>query len=320
MSHDHHHPHGDHDHAHHDHGHEHAGLGHHHAPQTFDRAFAIGTLLNVGFVVVEFSYGFLANSLALIADASHNLSDVAGLLIAWGSMVLARRIPTARYTYGMRGTTILAALTNAVLLLIVTGAVAWSALLRLFSPEPVASGTIMVVAAIGIVINGFTAWLFARGSQSDLNVRGAYLHMASDAAVSIGVVAAGAAIYWTGWLWLDPAVTLVISAVIVVGTWGLLRQSASLALDAVPPTVDPEAVRAYLQKVSGVTALHDLHIWAMSTTEIALTCHLVMPAGSPGDAALSVIADELEDRFGIGHATIQVECGAGCVLESDHVV
>ena len=314
--------HGHHDHRGHDHGHDHAHHGHSHAPASFDRAFSIGTVLNIGFVAVEFAYGLIGNSLALIADAGHNLSDVAGLLIAWGSAVLARRIPTARYTYGLRGSTILAALANAALLFVVTGAIAWEAVLRFMTPQPVATGTMMVVAAVGIVVNGATAWLFAGGRKSDLNIRGAYLHMAADAAVSLGVVVAGAAIAFTGWLWIDPLVTLGISSVIVVGTWDMLRQSASLALNAVPVGIDPARVRDYLRAQPGVTALHDLHIWAMSTTETALTCHLVMPAGYPGDAALACIAQDLKQRFAIGHSTIQVEDGKGkaCVLEPDHVV
>jgi cobalt-zinc-cadmium efflux system protein len=315
------HDHGGHDHAHHDHSAHHHGHSHP-VPARFDRAFAIGTALNVGFVAVEFSYGVLGNSLALIADAGHNLSDVAGLLVAWGSSVLARRLPTARYTYGLRGTTILAALGNAALLFVVTGAIAWEAILRFMAPQPVATGSMIVVAAVGIAVNGVTAWLFQSGSKSDLNLRGAYLHMAADAAVSAGVVVAGVLIAATGWLWVDPAVTLVISAVIVVGTWDMLRQSTNLALDAVPAGIDPGAVRKHLQALPGVASIHDLHIWAMSTTETALTCHLIMPAGYPGDGALACIADDLKRDFAIGHATIQVEDGKGtvCALEPDHVV
>ncbi|HET9149277.1 MAG TPA: cation diffusion facilitator family transporter [Alphaproteobacteria bacterium] len=308
-----------HDHGHHGHSHGHA---HAHAPVSYDRAFAIGVALNLGFVAIEATYGILGNALALVADAGHNLSDVLGLLMAWASTALARKLPTARYTYGLRGSTILAALANAAFLLIVTGAIAWEAVLRFLTPEPVASTTMMIVAAAGVIVNGVTAWLFAGGRKADLNIRGAYLHMAADAGVSVGVVVAGALIAWTGLLWIDPAVTVAISAVIVVGTWNMLRQSLDMALDAVPARIDPGEVRRHLESLDGVAAIHDLHIWAMSTTETALTCHLVMPGGNPGDAALARIADDLYHRFGIGHATIQVETGEGgvCALEPDHVV
>ncbi len=309
----------------HDHGHTHgAGLGHghHHAPRDFGRAFAIGVSLNVAFVVVEAIYGFLANSIALLADAGHNLSDVFGLLIAWGASVLHGRAPSTRFTYGLRSTSILAALVNAIVLLIAVGAIAIEAIQRFGAPEPVAGMTIIIVAAIGVVINAVTAWLFMRGAEGDLNIRGAFLHMAADAAVSLGVVVAGIAILLTGWRWIDPAVSLIIAGVIVWGTWGLLRDSTNLAMHGVPAGIDPVEVRRYLETRSGVARIHDLHIWPISTTETALTCHLVMPDGFPGDEFLAATAEELRVKFGIGHATLQVERGdsAPCCLEPDHVV
>jgi len=306
------------------HSHDHAhGAAHISAQAAHDRAFAVGTLLNAGFVLIEGFYGFIAHSMALLADAGHNLSDVAALLIAWGASALARQRPSSRFTYGYRGSSILAALLNAVILLIAVGAIGLESVRRLIEPGPVASLTVIVIAAIGIVVNGVTTLFFLRGRHGDLNIRSAYLHMAADTLVSVGVVVAGAVIMLTGWAWLDPAAGLVIVAVIVVGTWDLLRQSMRLALDAVPPSIDPEAVRGYLRAVSGVAELHDLHIWPMSTTETALTCHLVMPAGHPGDAMLSRVAVELRERFHIQHATIQVETGDPahpCELVPDHVV
>jgi cobalt-zinc-cadmium efflux system protein len=303
----------------HDHDH---GLGHGHAPKSFGFAFAVGTALNVGFVAVEAVYGILANSMALFADAGHNLSDVLGLLIAWGAAVLAKRLPTARYTYGLRSSSILAALVNAVLLLVAVGAIMLEAVRRLAHPEPVAEVTVMVVAGIGIVVNGLTAWLFASGRKGDINIKGAFLHMAADAAVSAGVVLAALVILFTGWARLDPVVSLVIAAVIIWGTWGLLRDSVNMSLDAVPPGIDPAEVRAYLADLSGVADLHDLHIWPMSTTETALTCHLVMPGGHPGDGYTACVTRELHHRFGIGHATLQIEVDedVACTLAPDHVV
>jgi cobalt-zinc-cadmium efflux system protein len=321
---DHHH---DHDHHRHDdrdghshHGHGHAG--HSHAPATFGHAFAIGIALNVIFVLVETGYGFVANSTALLADAGHNLSDVLGLAVAWIAAVLSRRPPTPRLTYGLRNTSILAALLNAVLLLIASGAIILEAVQRLLHPEPVATMTVIVVAAIGIAINGVTAWLFAAGRDSDLNIRGAYLHMAADAAISAGVVVAGGAILWTGWLWLDPLASLGIVAIIVVGTWGLLRESTAMSLAAVPAAIDPAGVRAYLAGLPDVASIHDLHIWPMSTTETALTAHLVMPHGHPGDGFLAEACRELLRRYGIGHATLQIEVATtvACALAPDHVV
>jgi cobalt-zinc-cadmium efflux system protein len=297
-------------------------LGHVHAPASFGTAFAIGIGLNLTFVAVEFIYGVLANSVALIADAGHNLSDVLGLVIAWVASALTKRTPSSRYTYGLGGSSILAALFNAVLLLVAVGAIAWEAVLRLFHPEPVASGTVMIVAAIGILVNGVTAWLFSSGRKGDLNIRGAFLHMVADAAVSAGVVVAGMIILYTGWLWLDPLTSLVIVGVIVWGTWSLLRDSLAMSVDAVPASIDPQAVRSYLSSCAGVTAVHDLHIWPLSTTENALTAHLVFPGGHPGDEFLLMAATELRRRFGIGHTTLQIEISeeTACHLAPDHVV
>jgi cobalt-zinc-cadmium efflux system protein len=305
----------------HDH-HDHSHAGHAHAPANFGRAFAIGIGLNAAFVLVEAGYGFVSNSTALLADAGHNLSDVLGLVVAWIAAVLSKRPPTPRLTYGLRNTSILAALLNAVLLLIAAGAIILEAVQRLLHPEPVASMTVITVAAIGIVINGVTAWLFASGRDGDLNIRGAYLHMAADAAVSAGVVAAGVLILMTGWLWVDPVTSLLIVAVIVWGTWGLLRESTAMSMAAVPSTIDPAAVRDYLAGLPGVVSIHDLHIWPMSTTETALTAHLVMPAGNPGDTFLVETCRRLSRDFKIGHATLQIEIAttARCALEPDHVV
>jgi len=304
------------------HSHEHAH-SHAHGPGSHDTAFAVATLLNAAFVIVEGTYGLIGHSVALLADAGHNLSDVAALLIAWAASALARQRPSTRFTYGYRGSSILAALLNAVILFIAVGAIGLESVQRLIEPGPVASLTVVVVASVGIVVNGITALLFLRGRHGDLNIRSAYVHMAADTLVSVGVVAAGAVIMATGWVWIDPAAGLVIVAVIVVGAWDLLRQSMRLALDAVPAAIDPEAVRRHLGGLSGVVELHDLHIWPMSTTETALTCHLVMPAGHPGDAMLARLAVELRERFAIQHATIQVETGDPahpCELVPDHVV
>jgi cobalt-zinc-cadmium efflux system protein len=293
-----------------------------HAPASFGTAFAVGIALNLTFVAVEFVYGVLANSMALVADAGHNLSDVLSLAIAWIASVLARRPPSARLTYGLGGSSIVAALFNAVLLLVAVGAIAWEAILRLLHPEPVASGTVMIVAAVGILINGATAWLFASGRKGDLNIRGAFLHMVADAAVSAGVVAAAAVILVTGWLWLDPLTSLVVVGLIVWGTWSLLRDSLAMSVSAVPAAIDPQAVRRYLESRPGVAAVHDLHIWPMSTTETALTAHLVLPRGHPGDEFLMQATTELRHRFGIGHTTLQIEVSAetACQLAPDHVV
>lgn len=297
---------------------------HHHAhqPSDFGRAFAIGTVLNLAFVILEAAFGLISGSMALLADAGHNLSDVLGLVIAWIAAILARRPPSGRYTYGLRRSSILAALFNAVFLLVAVGAIAWEAILRLINPEPVSGLTVIVVAAIGIAVNGFTALLFASGRKGDLNIRGAYLHMAADALVSVGVVIGGLLILFTGWLWLDPAISLAIVVIIVAGTWSLLSNSLAMSMDAVPPGIAIDQVRDFLVQSKGVTAIHDLHIWPMSTTEVALTAHLVMPDGHPGDAFLAQIAEELRAHHGIHHATLQIETDASaqCVLEPDHVV
>ncbi len=307
-----------HEHAHHDHA------GHSHRPGIEPgRAFAIGVALNTVFVVVEAGFGIFANSLALLADAAHNLSDVLGLLLAWGAASLARRAPSARFTYGLRGSTIMAAFANAVLLLVACGGIAWEVIGRFDAPAQT-SGTVMIwVAAAGVVINAATAALFLRDRKRDLNVRGAYLHMVADAAVSMGVVIAGAAILLTGWQWLDPVVSIAIVGAILFGTWGLLRDSLALSLQAVPHGVEPAAVRAHLAALAGVSEIHDLHIWAMSTTENALTAHLVMPAGHPGDAFLNDLGRTLAERFGIHHATVQIEVGdttERCELAPEHRV
>lgn len=326
--HDHAHPHGGHGagahaHAHGEaHSHAHGAGGHVHVPANFGTAFAIGIALNSAFVILEAIYGYASGSIALVADAGHNLSDVLGLGAAWAAAVLSKRPPSPRFTYGLRGSSILAALFNAVFLLVAVGAIAWEAIMRLVTPEPIAGFTVIVVATVGILINGLTAWLFASGSKGDLNIRGAYLHMLADAAISAGVVVAAVVIVLTGWLWLDPLVSLVISAVIVWGTWSLLRESTAMSLNAVPRGIDPAAVRGYLAQCAGVQGVHDLHIWPMSTTEIALTCHLVIPAGPPGDAYLMDVAQRLYRDFGIEHATIQVETdpNSPCALAPDHVV
>ncbi len=309
RKHGHQHDHGhDHGHAHgHTHGHGHHGHdhGHSHAPANFGAAFAIGAALNIGFVVAEAAAGILTGSLALIADAGHNLADVLGLLLAWAAVILAKRAPTARRTYGLRKATILASLANAGLLLVGVGVMAWESLIRLENPQPVATGWMAAVAAGGVVINTITALMFMRGRKDDMNLRGVYLHMAADAAISAGVVVAALAIYLTNWLWLDPAVTLAVLAVIVAGTWGLLRDSLDLALDAAPRGINPIQVREALVALPGVASVHHVHIWAMSTTEIALTAHLVAPGA--GGELLKRAAATLKDQFGIGHVTLQIE-------------
>ena len=287
--------------------HDHSGHGHSHAPKDFGRAFLIGIILNTGFVIVEAVYGWISGSMALIADAGHNLSDVLALLLAWGASVAAKRPPNERFTYGYKSSTILAALANAALLLVAIGAIAFETAHRISNPQPVQGMTMVIVAGIGIAINTGTALLFLRGREHDLNIRGAFLHMAADALVSLGVVLAGIAIIYTGALWIDPAVSLVIVAVIAWGTWGLLKDSVAMSLLAVPKGISEKSVRTYLASLDGVEAVHDLHIWPMSTTETALTAHLVMPAGHPGDEFLSEVADELEHHHRIHHATIQIE-------------
>lgn len=303
----------------HNHGPAHT---HSHAPASFGRAFALGTSLNILFVIAEVVFGFIGNSTALLADAGHNLSDVLGLVVAWVAATLSQRAPTTRFTYGLRSTSILAALFNAMFLLAAVGAIAWEAVPRIAHPEPVAGKTVIVVAIVGVIINGATAWLFASGRKDDLNIRGAFLHMAADAAVSAGVAIAGIFILTTGWSAIDPIVSLVICAIIMWSTWGLLRDSVRMSLAAVPPGVQPSEVRAYLEQRVGVARLHDLHIWPISTSETALTCHLVMPGGHPGDAFLIETARELRHRFSIGHSTIQIETSeeTACILAPDDVV
>ena len=325
--------HGHDDHDHHDHGHDdqshhghtHHGHGHHghsHAPASFGLAFFVGITLNSGFVLLETAYGLIAGSMALVADAGHNLADVLGLALAWWATNLAQKAPSARRTYGFKRSSILASLVNAVVLLIGVGGIAVEALRRLAVPAPVDGDTVVWVAAVGIAINGFTALLFMSGSKGDLNIRGAFLHLAADAVVSLGVVVAGVVIGLTQWLWLDPVTSLAISAVILLGTWSLLKESLDLALDAVPTRIDPGAVRAFLHELPGVSEVHDLHIWAMSTTETALTAHLVRPGGGLDDALLDAAAETLSRRFGIAHATFQVEAGDGaaCRLAPPSVV
>ncbi len=282
-------------------------MSHHHFPARYNRAFAIGVTLNVLFVVVEALYGFWADSLALIADAGHNLSDVMSLLLAWGAGWLATRSSGETRTYGFRKVTIMASLASAILLLVAMGGIAWEAVGRFFSPQPVEGGTVIAVAAVGVVINAATAMLFFSGQQHDLNIKGAFLHMVADAGVSLGVVIAGIVILTTGWLLVDPLITLMIVVVILVGTWSLLRESVNLAIDSVPQGVDIGAVKAYLTDLEAVDEIHDLHVWAMSTTEVALSVHLIVHDGGPDDNFLRQVQQQLHDRFGIAHATIQVE-------------
>lgn len=287
----------------------HTGHRHNHGPADFGRAFAIGITLNLGFVIIEAIYGWIANSVALLADAGHNLSDVLSLALAWGASVLVRRLPSQRRTYGLRRSSVLVSLLNAVFLLVAISVIAWEAIGRLGHPQPVATGIVMAVASVGIAVNGITAWLFMAGRKDDVNIRGAFLHMAADAMVSLGVVLAALVMNYTGWLWLDPVVSLAIVVVIAVGTWNLLRESLDLAMDAVPERIDPNDVEAYLAGLPGVTAFHDLHIWGMSTTEAALTVHLVKPDAAIDDALLARIKKDMHEMFGIGHTTVQFELG-----------
>ena len=318
--HDHHHQDGGDDHGghvHHDHG------GHVHAPASFGQAFAIGISLNTALVLAEAIFGYIGNSTALLADAGHNLSDVLGLLVAWGASVASKRAtPSGRFTYGFRGSSILAALANAIFLLVATGAIGWEAILRLRDPEPIAGTIVMIVAGVGILINGATALLFASGRKGDINIRGAFLHMAGDAAVSAGVVVAIALIQITNWLWLDPVTSLLICAVILWSTWGLLRASIDMSLDAAPRGTDVEAMRRFLLSRTGVAKVHDLHVWPIGTTEIAMTCHVVMPAGHPGDDFLIESARILRRSFKIVHPTLQIEVNEdnACALAPDNVI
>ncbi|MEO8440092.1 MAG: cation diffusion facilitator family transporter [Spartobacteria bacterium] len=294
-------------------------MSHSHQHQTdFGRAFAIGILLNTGFIAAEVVFGLLSDSLTLLADAGHNLSDVMGLLIAWGAINLERRSPTKRFTYGLRRTSVLAALANAILLLVSVGAIAWEAIRRLRDPAPVAGLTIIWVAALGVLINGITAWLFVGGRKGDLNIRGAFLHMAADAAVSAGVVVAGILILQTGWSLIDPISSLLIVVIILIGTWGLLRDSINLVLDAVPRGIDPGAVQTFLEALPGVEGIHHLHVWGLSTTETACTAHVVKREPQLDDQLLKTIAHELHERFGIEHTTIQFELCEGEDCPTEH--
>ncbi|MBM2812657.1 MAG: cation diffusion facilitator family transporter [Chloroflexi bacterium] len=300
-----------------------AGHGHDHGPATYNLAFAVGVALNVTFVVIEVTFGVLSNSLALVADAGHNLSDVLALLLAWGAVALGQRQPTQRRTYGWRRSSILAALVNAVTLLVVVGGVTWEAVRRFAEPTAVEGGTVIGVAAVGILVNAGTALMFMAGRKKDVNMGGVVLHMASDAGVSLGVVLAGFAILATGWAWLDPAISLLIGFVILVGTWGLLKDSLNLAMDAVPEGVEITAVKDYLSSLPSVSEVHDLHVWGMSTTEVALTAHLVIREPWPDDGFLTEIAGELREEFNIAHPTLQFERGDPqhpCLLAPSHVV
>jgi cobalt-zinc-cadmium efflux system protein len=291
---------------------------HSHAIADYNRAFAIGVGLNLVFVAIEFSYGVVSDSLALIADAGHNLSDVLGLLLAWGASVLATKAATEKRTYGFRKATVIASLASAILLLVALGAITWEAIGRFLNPQPVEGVTVIVVSAIGVVINTLTALLFVRGQKHDLNIRGAFLHMAADAGVSLGVVVAGIFIIARGWLWIDPVVSLIIVAVILVGTWGLLRDSLNYAMDAVPDSIDIPAIKNYLLKVDSINSIHDLHVWPLSTSEIALTVHIVVNEESLDNNFLRNLQQHLHDYFGIEHSTIQVETSLGendCMLD-----
>jgi cobalt-zinc-cadmium efflux system protein len=300
----------------HDHNHSHGADSH--VPANFNRAFIIGVALNLGYIVVEVIAGVAIHSLALVADAGHNISDVFSLLLAWGASYLCQTASTKRHTYGFRGSSILASLANAIILLIAIGAIAWESIRRFGEPINVPGNTIMLVAAIGVLINGATALLFVKGRERDLNIKGAFLHMAADAGVSAGVIIAGFAINLTGAQWIDPMVSLLIVVVIAIGTWGLLRDSINLSLTAVPSGIDPVKVEQYLCALPGVTQVHDLHVWAMSTTETALTAHLVKPKAAIDDELLACICQELHRRFGIGHATIQLEKGKALCRQESH--
>nr|WP_101538689.1 cation diffusion facilitator family transporter [Acidithiobacillus marinus] len=314
-----------HHHGHDNQKHSHSGHhhGHHHAPKSFGRAFSIGIALNVLFVVAEAVFGVLGHSLALLADAGHNLSDVLGLIMAWGASALAIRPPTQRYTYGLRSSSILAALSNSLLLLVITGGIAWEAIERLVHPGPVNGRIVIFIAALGVLVNTITALLFMSGRKGDLNIKAAFLHMAGDALISIGVVFAGILMLFLHWYWLDSVTSLVISVLIILATWSLLKEAARLVLHGVPDNINIDAVRQYLLHLPEVAAVHDLHIWAMSTTETALTVHLVMPQGFPGDAFLTEVATALQQQFAIVHPTLQVETGDvehPCALEPEQKV
>jgi cobalt-zinc-cadmium efflux system protein len=302
------------------HSHDHSA-SHLHAPPNFGAAFAIATALNLALVAAQVFYGIAANSMALIADAGHNFADAVGLLIAWGAHALAHTAPTRRYTYGFGSVSILSALLNGAVLLVATGAIFWEAIQRVFDPGEVQGLLVIVVAAIGVLVNGVSAWILAKGQRGDINIRGAFLHLIGDAAVSAGVVVAGAAILFTGWNWIDPLASMIVSAIVVWAAWGLLAEAAKLSVAAVPAGIEPSAVKNFLERLPGVTEVHDLHIWAVSTTETALTAHLVMPQDHEGDKFLLKVCESLRNQFKIGHTTIQVERdAAACKLAPDHVV
>jgi len=300
------------DHDHHGHDHGHGGHSHSHAPKDFGRAFLIGIALNTGFIVLEVIFGFFADSLALLADAGHNMSDVLGLILAWAAAEMAKRIATERRTYGWRRGTVVAALLNALLLLVGVGAIVWEAVSRFNHPAEVAGGTVMWVAGLGIFVNGATALLFMSGRKDDLNVRGAFLHMAADAGVSLGVMISGGLILLTKWTWLDPVVSLFVAAIILWSTWSLFVDSLNLSLDAVPDNVDPAKVRSYLESLPEVAEVHHIHIWPLSTTEVAMTAHVVKKEPTLDDTLLAQIHQELRHHHGIAHATIQFEASSEC--------
>lgn len=306
-------------HSHHDHSH-----GHEHAAKNFGHAFFIGASINIAFVAVEIYYGLMSNSLALLADAGHNAGDVLGLFIAWAAYSLTHRSkPTARFTYGLGGTSILAALINSSLIMIAIGAIGWEALSRFSSPQTPAGITMMIVAGIGVLVNGITALIFSRGAAHDLNMRSVFQHMFADAMISFSVLISGVLIHLTAWTWIDPVISLTILAVIIASTWRLLKDSLSLALHAVPRNINPLDVRSFLSTATGVKEVHDLHIWAMSTSETALSAHLVMPNGHPGDGFITELANTLQKKFNISHATIQIELGdtkESCRLAPEHVI
>ena len=303
------------------HNHNHGGHGHNHEPANYGLAFGVGIILNTFFIIIEAVYGVIGDSLALLADAGHNLSDVLGLIIAWIAVWLGKKGPSEKRTYGFKRSSILAALFNAIFLLVALGAIAWEAIQRFSSPQPVEGKTVIIVAIIGIIINTITALLFMSGRKNDLNIRGAFMHMAADALVSLGVVVAGFIILWTGWEWLDPTVSLAIAIVIFFGTWGLLKESLNLSLDAVPEGLNIKAIKSYLCEIPTVLEVHDLHVWGMSTTEAIMTAHIVRSTIEDNDELLKRITKELHDQFGIEHTTIQIEKGTfNCSQQPDTTI
>lgn len=293
---------------------------HKHEVKNYNQAFAVGILLNVVYVLIEAGYGLSINSLALIADAGHNLSDVAGLLLAWGASILSHKAKTEKRTYGYRKATVLASLFSAILLLVAIGGITWEAINRIFEPQPIEGMTIIIVAGIGVVINTLTALLFIKDQKHDLNIRGAFLHMAADAGISLAVVLAGILIMYGGWLWVDPLISLFIAVVILLATWGLFRESINYSMDAVPQHIDNDGIKKYLESLTHVVAIHDLHIWPLSTTEIALTVHVVVDVNQIDNDFLSNVQHHLHDEFQIEHSTIQVETlkeKSNCMLQDD---